>query len=264
MFLHNVNVTRNVRHDNYEILNLIGYGLAKFDSQFLTQFGYHSKSAFYDAMVQIGVAETPGVLKNRQDLFDPFFDNGRKGWWQKGNIYIHRKIHIDGLFGSLNAEEFALVVKSYLGEHFRYDLGSTIISPILKSRFKKLQETGLEAELFFVEHFQSIPEFNLGKIEDARLFGDGYDFQIEVGTVNYLSEIKGVRNSSGAIRLTDREYWTATEYKGEYAVIVVSNLDEVPKMTAIFDPIENLKLTREESNVIQIHFKSEQTVWTDL
>ena len=30
-----------------------------------------------------GIAETTGVVKNRMDLFDPYFENNRKGWWQK-------------------------------------------------------------------------------------------------------------------------------------------------------------------------------------
>jgi len=33
------------KHENYEILNLIGYGLAKFDMDFVKQFGYCAESA---------------------------------------------------------------------------------------------------------------------------------------------------------------------------------------------------------------------------
>ena len=83
------------KHENYEILNLIGYGLAKFDKEFIRQFNCESKNQFYKKMVDLNVAETIGAVKNRQDLFDPFFDNPRQGWWQKGNTYIHRKIYID-------------------------------------------------------------------------------------------------------------------------------------------------------------------------
>jgi len=79
------------RHENYEILNLIGYGLAKFDLDFVKAFGLETKTAFYESMISKGVVDTIGTIKNRQDLFDPFFDNKRKGWWQKGNTYLHRK-----------------------------------------------------------------------------------------------------------------------------------------------------------------------------
>jgi hypothetical protein len=80
-----------MKHKNYEILNLIGYGLAKFDLQFVKEFGFKTKSAFYEYIVSFGIADTVGTVKNRQDLFDPFFDNQRKGWWQKGNAYIPSK-----------------------------------------------------------------------------------------------------------------------------------------------------------------------------
>lgn len=68
------------KHKNYELLNLIGYGLAKFNLPFINEFGVKSKTAFYELLIAQGVAETSGTIKNRQDLFDPFFDNGRMGW----------------------------------------------------------------------------------------------------------------------------------------------------------------------------------------
>ncbi|GAA7263370.1 hypothetical protein ID0507_03170 [Helicobacter pylori] len=34
------------KHRNYEILNLIGYALAKFDNDFIKEFGFSTKNAF--------------------------------------------------------------------------------------------------------------------------------------------------------------------------------------------------------------------------
>lgn len=83
------------KHENYETLNLIGYGLAKFSRAFIKEYGFKTKTAFYQHIVDIGIADTVGTVKNRQDLFDPFFDNGRKGWWQRGvviGLYLYRLI----------------------------------------------------------------------------------------------------------------------------------------------------------------------------
>ncbi len=85
------------KHKNYEILNLIGYGLSKFDNAFINEFGLTTKSSFYEYCVSLELADTGSTIKNRMDLFDPFFPNERKGWWQKGNTYIHRKHFIDNL-----------------------------------------------------------------------------------------------------------------------------------------------------------------------
>lgn len=51
------------------------------------------------------------MVKNRQDLFDSYFDNGRLGWWQKKEVYEHRKLLIDGLFGAENVVNYANIIK---------------------------------------------------------------------------------------------------------------------------------------------------------
>ena len=51
------------KHPHYELLNLIGYGLAKFDDTFIKEFQCSSKSEFYRYIVSLGVAETTGVVK---------------------------------------------------------------------------------------------------------------------------------------------------------------------------------------------------------
>jgi len=193
------------KHENYATLNLIGYGLAKFDQSFVKCFDFSSKQDFFQHIVAIGVAETPGVVKNRQDLFDPFFDNKRKGWWQKGDAYIHRKHFIDSLSGELPVEEFSAMVKYHMQTQFAGD-EAPAISPILRSKYRQIQQTGKEAERYFMHHFAALACFKGGEIEDARLFGDGYDFQIRVESRYYLAEVKGLRAASGGIRMTANEF----------------------------------------------------------
>ncbi len=228
------------KHHNYEILNLIGYGLAKFDNAFIQEFGFVTKSSFFDYCVRIGLATTVGVIKNRMDLFDHFFPNHRKGWWQKGDAYIHRKILIDNLFGNEDVTEFANIVKMFLFEKYHIDSNITKIKPIVQSKFKQMQTTGLEAELYFINNFNSISLFQDGKIEDARLYGDGYDFQINIKERTFLTEIKGIREKTGTFRLTEKEYNKAKEYKSDYVITLVLNLNQYPKFKTVVDPINTL------------------------
>lgn len=229
------------KHENYELLNLLGYGLAKFDNDFVKQFGFNTKSSFFEYFVEIGIVETGSVVKNRMDLFDPFFENSRKGWWQKGDAYIHRKLLIDSLFGNENVLEYANIVKLFLKDNFKINDIFVDVKPIVKSRFKKLQETGLEAELYFINNYNSIDIFKNGIIEDARLYGDGYDFQINVNENSFLAEVKGIRAKKGKFRLTENEYVKAQEYKNDYIVTLVLNLDDLPTFLTIDNPLENLK-----------------------
>jgi len=252
----------DTKHENYEILNLIGYGLAKFDMNFVKQFGYKTKTDFFQEMVNRGVGETVGTIKNRQDLFDPFFDNGRKGWWQKGNAYIHRKHFIDSLFGEYDVKNYADIVKLYLKNNFKIeDLKPTEASPIIKSKFKQLQLTGQEAELYFKENYQQIDTFKDGLLEDARLLGDGYDFQIQIETKYFLVDVKGIRSNYGALRMTEKEYTRAKEYKNDYGLIIVSNLENIPKMTPIFNPVKNLVLERKSKIQEQVSYHSKSRNW---
>lgn len=230
------------KHENYEILNLLGYGLSKFDNAFIKEFGFNTKTNFFNYFVEIGIVETGSVVKNRMDLFDPFFpNNGRKGWWQKGDAYIHRKHLIDSLFGNENVKGYSDIVKLYLKENYKIKELFVEVKPIVKSRFKKLQETGLEAELYFMNNFNEISAFNNGILEDARLYGDGYDFQINVNETSYLAEVKGIREKKGRFRLTEKEFLMASEYKNDYIVTLVLNMNDLPTFLTIENPINNLK-----------------------
>lgn len=251
------------KHENYEILNLIGYGLAKFDKNFVKEFNFRTKQEFFQYLVNIGIAETVGTVKNRQDLFDPFFDNGRKGWWQNEDKYIHRKILIDSLFGLENYKSFADIIKLYLDKTIisAETIYLKSISPIFKSKFRQLQDTGKAAELFFIKNYQIIQEFKDGFLEDARTFGDGYDFQINVCQKAFLAEIKCVKSTYGSVRLTNKEFLKAQEYRNDYALVVVSSLEDVPKFTIIFDPISNINFTKNIIVQEQITFNSESFAW---
>lgn len=132
------------------------------------------------------------------------------------------------------------------------------VKPIVKSRFKKLQETGLEAELYFINNYNSIDIFKNGIIEDARLYGDGYDFQINVNENSFLSEVKGIRAKKGRFRLTENEYFKAKEYKNDYIIALVLNLDDLPTFLTIGNPLKNLKF---EERIVKS--KEEIKNWVD-
>lgn len=236
------------KHENYEILNLLGYGLSKFDNAFIKEFGFNTKAAFFDYFVEIGLVETSSVVKNRMDLFDPFFPNKRKGWWQKGDAYIHRKLLIDSLFGNEKVGEYSNIIKLYLKDKYKVKDIFVSVKPIVKSRYKKMQETGLEAELYFMNNYTSIDIFKDGNIEDARLYGDGYDFQVSVNDNSFLAEVKGIRESRGRFRLTEKEYKKAIEYQNNYIVTLVLNLNEMPKFLTIENPIKNLSFEEVKRN----------------
>lgn len=244
-----------------DIMNLIGYGLAKFDIAFVKEFGMSSKAAFARYVVQLGLANTEKAVSNRMDSFDPYFDNGRRGWFQR-NQREHIKLYIDSLFGNENVFGFANIVKLYIKDYnSNLEIQTEIISPIQKSRFKQLQETGKEAEFYFQNNYQIVPLFTNGILEDARLWGDGYDFQIQCNTNYLLVEVKGLRKSKGSIRMTQNEFKKAIEYSKDYILVVVSNLQNTPKLSYIMNPAQSLSLTPREISSTQTHYYSDNLIW---
>jgi hypothetical protein len=139
--------------------------------------------------------------------------------------------------------------KSTVGKEFNtHKVINNMDKPIIKSRFKKLQETGLKAETYFINNYNDIDIFKNGKLQDARLFGDGYDFQIDVDSKFYLAEVKGIKENKGKFRLTENEYQKALEYKNDYIVTLVLNLDKIPRFLQVENPIKNLKFKERQIN----------------
>jgi hypothetical protein len=251
-----------VRHANYEILNLLGYGLAKFESDLVAALGFRTKSALFSSLIMRGVANTIGTLKNRQDLFNPLVRQTKVGWWQNGDRYLHRKTLLDSLFGQLDAVSYGTLIDHYLQSYFPIP-GETPkpIIPILKSKFRQLQETGSEAEHFFMNCFRSVAEFKDGVLDDARLFGDGYDFQMTLPSSYVLVEVKGVRGKTGGIRLTSNEFSKAQEFKDDYCLVVVSQLESTPRISVLFDPLQQVLLTKQTIAAEEVFYTSPSRRW---
>ncbi|WP_308255881.1 DUF3883 domain-containing protein [Geminocystis sp. GBBB08] len=118
----------------------------------------------------------------------------------------------------------------------------------------------MEAELFFLNNFNSLDKFKGGKLKDARLYGDGYDFQIDINNDFFLVEVKGIREKKGKFRLTQNEYQKATEYKHQYIVSAIFNLNEIPIINLIENPLDNLDFKQvivTQKTTVEYHLRSQ-------
>lgn len=249
------------KHQHYHLLNLIGYGLARYDKELVHQFGFKSKQAFYRHVVSKGIAATTNTVKNRQDLFDPFFDNGREGWSQKGDAYLHRKTFIEQSFPDEARDVTRLAELITIGLTDGVDIPGELtqkeVSPVTKSKYRRIQETGLEAETYFMENYQQIQTFVSGSLEDARLYGDGYDFQIQLDNHYCVAEVKGISSTSGSVKMTAKEYQRAQEYEDRYYLVVVSNLYKLPHLSWWQNPVSKLSFSPQTVTSSQTTYHSE-------
>jgi len=80
-----------------------------------------------------------------------------------------RKTFIDSLFINYDASQFAEVVKLYIKDKLGGETENLpVFSPLVRSKFKQLQTTGLEAKLYFMHNFHELDIFKNGILEDAR------------------------------------------------------------------------------------------------
>ena len=83
----------------------------------------------------------------------------------------------------------------------------------------------------------------------------GYDFRLRDGTrKDFLAiEVKGLKDKSGSLSLTPKEYDVATALAGRFYLFVVKNFREVPFHEIYQDPLAGrLQFTKKERVVVQI------------
>jgi len=247
--------------DNSQLLKLIAYGLMKFDYDFITEYGYESYREFYAHIVSIGIAKTIDTVKGWRDTFDGINrhfnyqlnpQNTRRGYDFR-DYYINYYNQINNLYADFNASDFVLAVKSVINiDKQEYKIS---VPPVFISRYKQLQQTGLQAEVYFINNYLNVEPFYNSKLVDARIFGDGYDFQITTETNNfYLVEVKGIRKQNGKFRFTSNEYNKACEYANNYFLSIVSNLDDIPTISVIKDPYNILMFDKKVIRSEQVYY----------
>jgi hypothetical protein len=238
-----------------EKLILAGLYLSKYDSLGLKKLGFDS---FVEAFNVIGYAlgSKPASIKNYRDEFDPLFENRRKGWHKRDTRdYL---LAVLEKFKSLDFESFTGLVGSFFG----YD--KNIESEILPtepqdegtSSFAQRLITGLAAEHYFESKQPELPEFKDYLMENTTRFGCGYDFRlrIEPNDSQFLAvEVKGLKEQTGSLTMTPKEYDVASTLRDRFFLFVVRNFRESPSHKIFQNPLSSpLEFRKVERATIQV------------
>ena len=233
---------------------LAGLYLSKYDLRGLKKLGFET---FAEAFNVIGYAlgSKPASIKNYRDEFDPLFPNRRKGW--------HRReirdycLAVFKEYDGLDFESFTGLVKSLFG----YDENrlSEIVPPEQEdddaSSFARRLITGLAAERYFESIYAVLPEFEGYLVENTTRLGCGYDFRLrmEPNHADFLAvEVKGLKEQSGSVLMTPKEYNTASAMKERFFLFVVRNFRESPFHEIFQNPSEALHFRKIERVTVQI------------
>jgi len=230
-----------------EMALIVAFYFSKFDYDGLAQLGYSTyREAFQDVGQKLGVK--PTSIKNMRDEFDPYYDNSRKGWYQKQVRPSRKKVM--ATFDDLSEEALRALVLDILKPETRRK-AQTELLPVLKEirdtderrnrqqpiEYTPRGPTGRRAEEFFISRFHAgLTPFS-GVLKDRRDEGVGFDFEIIKTMSSYqLIEIKGLAKALGGVTFTDKEWKVANEAQTKYFLGLVTNVHQLPKIGFLQNP----------------------------
>jgi hypothetical protein len=236
-------------------LILAGLYLSKYDSLGLKNLGFEN---FVEAFNILGYAlgSRPASIKNYRDEFDPLVSKKRKGWHKRPTREYCREIFEK--YKDLDFESFTGLVKSFFGSD--QNAGNRI-EPIEgladdASSFAQRLITGLAAEQYFESRHAGLPEFTDCSVENTTRSGCGYDFRLrrERNRDEFLAiEVKGLKEQTGTISMTPKEYEVASTLKERFFLFVVRNFRESPRHTIFQNPLfSGLAFKRTERVTVQV------------
>jgi hypothetical protein len=240
-------------------LILSGLYLSKFDSLGLKSLGLDN---FVEAFNVIGYAlgSRPASVKNYRDEFDPLFPNPRKGWHKRPTREYCREVYEK--YKGLDLAEFTGLVRSFFGfdNNLQIEAAQTEESGEGSSAFAQRLVTGLAAERYFESVCASLPVFQGLLLGNTTQFGCGYDFRMrpEPNREDFLAiEVKGLKDQSGSLSMTPKEYAAASELKERFFLFVVRNFREAPNHTIFQNPISSaLQFKKKETVIVQISWST--------
>ena len=236
-----------------ELAMVVAFYLSKFGEEGLEKLGYRS---YRQAFIEIGrsLNVKPNSVKNWRDEFDPYYDNKRKGWYQRGLRPSRQKVML--AFDDLSESALRAVILDIIAPEMRPKIKAELQPTLGEVREweekKKKREnveytprgpTGRMAEEFFVSKFTAgLTPFE-GVLKDRRDEGVGFDFEIVTGVDRTLVEIKGIAKHMGGITFTDKEWRVANETQNDYFLGLVVQVFESPKLGFMQNPAQSFTPT---------------------
>jgi hypothetical protein len=214
---------------------VIGYAMSRLDRDYLTERGHlHWNDAFNEAS---GALSKPSdTFKNLRDEFDPVHDNPRQGWRNR-QMRPSRQRVLDELRSVSNDALLELVRRILHGDDEAIDPAIDALAMVnhVASNVAERLLTGRRAEEYFLANSQSLISVSTDYLLDYRLSACGFDFGVRDQPA-WAIEVKGLKNRSGDIQFTEREWIEAGLRKDNYWVVILGNLIGEPIPWIVRDP----------------------------
>ncbi len=237
---------------------VIGYAMSRLNKSYYSARGFGTwKRAYTEA----GAALTrpPQTFKNLRDEFDSVHSNLREGW--KRNLRSDRQRVLDELADVSDEALLELVDRILRRDELATEEAIDALAVVNKVAYNVAERllTGRRAEEYFLEHCTSLVQFARTGILDMRQNACGFDFGVQENR-DIAIEVKGIKQYSGDIQFTDREWSEARIRRENYWVVVVGNLEAVPAPRVIRDPHAVLSVTCRFRRSIAVELRSRVVV----
>lgn len=232
-----------------ELGMVVAFFLSKFGESGLARLGFRTYKHAFDEIGR-ALSVNPNSVKNWRDEFDPYYDNGRKGWYQRE--IRPTRLKVIATFDDLSEDALTAVVLDIIRSETQPKVESELYSALQeikdtddkKKTLKNISyvargPTGRMAEEFFVSQFHVGLTPFIGVLRDCRDNGVGYDFEIESQKDRTLVEIKGSAKELAGISFTDKEWKVAKETQDKYFLGLVFDVPASPKISFLQNPANN-------------------------
>jgi hypothetical protein len=237
-----------------EKLILAGLYFSKYNSAGLKKLGFGSFSEAFN-VIGYALGAKPASVKNYRDEFDPLFPNRRKGWHKRATRDYCLKVFKE--YKDLDLEAFTGLIRSFVGydENVWSEVRTAEEDDDEESSFAKRLITGLAAEHYFESVQPGLPEFKDYVLENTTRLGCGYDFRLRsMAHQSFLAvEVKGLKDRTGSLAFTPKEYEVAAALNNRFFLFVVKNFGESPFHEIYQDPLAvGLQFKRKERVIVHV------------
>lgn len=235
---------------------IVAFYLSKYDERAYLNLGYGNASDTHKKIGEILEVKSSSV-KNMRDEFDPLHTNNRVGWYQRALRPSRQRVF--DLLNEVSEISLRAIVLNLLDSNENQELSAALESVDIKegdqdnnkTELNTRAMTGEQAELYFLKHWKDhYPEFIT--IENRTKDGCGYDFKVISDSSTRYIEVKGMKSFKGGVLLTDKEWKIAHDETDTFDLVIVSDLENSPKVQIITNVANKLQPTMQIQTVIQV------------
>lgn len=221
---------------------IVGYALSRLGVRLLAELGCKTWNEAF-AVTSKALGEKHNSLKLLRDEFDPFFDNGRKGWWDRPPH--PSRVAVMHEFEDVSDAALVETVRRILTRDVAplqdvFDAVSTPTGRVAGVAERLL--TGRLAEEYLIKSSLEVLDIAPSRLVDKRLSACGYDFEVR-SLPGVAVEVKGLKKLRGDVLFTDREWTEALSRREDYWLVVIGNVSSAPRGRVTRDPTAVLDAT---------------------